>query len=111
MHRPILLVLASSLAAACFGNGTTYGNIIETCSAGEPCVCDVTGNCSFSCPGGGCEFTCENTGNCIMDCADNCTATCSGTGNCSLTCDGSNCQITSCAIQGNCVCTDSDGCN
>ena len=83
----------------CFNIGNEDG----VCSTGELCQCNGIGNCSYSCPDGGCSFRCEGIGNCDMTCeGGGCDLSCRGTGNCLMDCPDNSCTI-NCEGQGNCV--------
>jgi hypothetical protein len=89
-------------AASCFGG---IGNDLNgTCKRGESCVCDIIGNCTRTCPGGGCAFECRGTSNCTLDCAaGGCDAICANTGNCIVGCEGGGCTISCQQNTGNCI--------
>lgn len=97
---------AGALASACVEvTRTEYGNVVLTCTANQPCDCDVTGNCLFDCPGGGCTMRClGQQANCVFSCAGGgCDVVCAAgtTGNCVATCGGGGCAL-SCSNTGNC---------
>jgi hypothetical protein len=126
----MLAVSGSLLVSACVVEETVYGNdLLRTCVAGADCDCEITGNCVYSCPGGGCTmrclgaaancvFSCEGggcdiecaagtMGNCTATCTDGCAISCANTGTCSLTgCETGTCSA-DCANAGigTCVCT------
>jgi hypothetical protein len=97
----LVVVAAPMLLAAC----PKIGNQEGVCGAGQTCECDGVGNCSYSCPGGHCDFRCKGIGNCILSCeGGSCAADCQGTGNCTLSCPDQSCSM-SCKVTGNCVLT------
>jgi len=74
----ILFGVLSLVQVGCFKIGNDIGG---TCKPGKPCVCDIIGNCTKSCPSGGCQFECSGTSNCIFDCAaGDCETLCANTG-------------------------------
>src|SRR5213075_1265832 len=75
-----------------------------TCARGESCVCDIIGNCSRSCPEGGCTFECKGTGNCNFSCeGGDCQTICENTGNCITDCAGGDCTADCRQGTGNCI--------
>jgi hypothetical protein len=99
--RVCLLGLALASLSACFPK---IGNDLNgTCERGEACVCDLIGNCSRSCPDGGCTFECRGTSNCLFSCeGGGCNTICENTGNCITECSGGNCTK-ECNNTGNCI--------
>ena len=102
MHSLKLSVVA--LVFTTLISGCKIGNDLGgSCARGETCVCDLIGNCTRSCPQGGCHYVCRGQSNCIFDCAGGgCDTLCENTGNCISMCGSSDCTI-SCKGNGTCV--------
>lgn len=81
-------------ASGCGSSNSTVGNFSGTCAAGTSCSCNVTGNCEYTCPGGGCSFTCGDVGNCQFSCAGGgCSIACENVGHCNTSCTGNGCHM------------------
>jgi hypothetical protein len=93
--RRILITVTKPLALLAFALvlslSTGACGSDEVCS-GSSCQCEEGGDCTFSCPEGGCEVDCPQGSTCDISCAGgNCDINCGTDSSCDIDCSGGGC--------------------